>query len=47
MTYEEKICKVLIAKGKWTIARCQLCRKIKREKCQVLEKQNMIKEKND
>jgi hypothetical protein len=49
-TLEEKICKVLIAKGKWTIARCQLCRRINPVKCKVAVEQNQQKKgggKND
>lgn len=36
MTQAQKICKVLIARGKWTKANCRLCRAINKEKCPIL-----------
>lgn len=37
MSHAEEVCRNLIARGKWTKALCQLCRKIHREKCKVIE----------
>ncbi|MFA5340442.1 MAG: hypothetical protein WC332_01575 [Clostridia bacterium] len=38
MTQNERVCELLIMKGKWTKAQCHLCRKIHRSKCPVLVK---------
>jgi hypothetical protein len=40
MTNAEKQCTILIAKGKWTRALCQLCRRINPVKCSIAVKQN-------
>ena len=37
MSIDEKVCRALIAKGKWSKVNCQLCRKIQRGKCKVLQ----------
>jgi hypothetical protein len=44
MTQNERVCELLIMKGKWTKAQCHLCRKIHRSKCVILAKQNLKKE---
>ncbi len=33
------ICKVLINRGTWTKARCELCRRLHKEKCDILNEQ--------
>lgn len=43
MSREEKICQVLIAKGKWTKTRCQICRRLHPERCEIAVEQNQQK----
>ena len=47
MSQAEKICKVLIARGKWTKANCQLCRILNKSICPVLIEQNEKKQLED
>lgn len=36
MSQDEKICRALIARGKWTKVNCILCRKIYKDRCPIL-----------